>query len=66
MSKLYGLAELAEETGLPILTVRRWRDRGKLPAPTFTLRAGQFWQGREIEEWLRAMTVLRANPTKEA
>jgi hypothetical protein len=50
--RLYGLAELAEETGYPIALLRQWRHRGKLPAPTFTLKAGQFWQGREIEEWL--------------
>lgn len=50
--RLYGLAELAEETGYPVGLLRTWRDRGKLPAATFTLKAGQFWQGREIESWL--------------
>jgi predicted site-specific integrase-resolvase len=52
MTKLYGLAELAEATGVPLGTLRQWRSRGKLPAPTCTLKAGQFWQGREIDEWL--------------
>jgi hypothetical protein len=50
--RLYGLTELAEATGLPLGTLRQWRSRGKLPAPTYTLKAGQFWQGREIEAWL--------------
>jgi hypothetical protein len=47
-----GLAEIAEVLGVSVNVVRMWKHRGKLPAPTHTLKAGQFWQGREIEAWL--------------
>lgn len=53
MTKLYGLAEIAQELGLDVKQVRMWKHRGKLPEPTARLTMGHVWHGREIEEWIR-------------
>ena len=58
--KLYGLAELAEATGLPLGTLRQWRSRGKLPEPTYRVKGGHYWQGREIEAWLQQQPSARS------
>jgi len=36
--RIYGLAEIAKELGENVNTVRAWLYRGKLPAPTETLK----------------------------
>lgn len=50
--RIYGLAEIATELGENLNTVRAWMYRGKLPAPTETLKGGHVWLREEIENWI--------------
>jgi len=49
-----GLAEIAERLGVPRRNVDRWRERGVLPAPRWTVGGRPAWDWPEIEEWARA------------
>lgn len=54
MSRIYGLAEIAQECGKTIHAVRKWRERGLLPLPAEKLVQGYVWTGPEIEAFLAA------------
>lgn len=52
--KVYGLAEIAAQIGVPRGTVRQWHARGKLPPPTDTLLMGPVWSSDVILPWIRS------------
>lgn len=64
--RIYGLAELAEEIGVSVNTVKAWRFRGKLPVPSQCLRCGDVWQGPEIEKWIAQHSSGRASQNSAA
>lgn len=49
-----GLAEIAERLGVQRRTVDRWRERGVLPDPTWTVGGRPAWDWPIIEAWGRA------------
>ncbi|QGJ93478.1 excise [Arthrobacter phage Mufasa8] len=49
---VYSLKELADKTGIEYNTLRQWKNRGKLPEPTFHFGQSPAWSGKPIEEWL--------------
>src|SRR2546428_13343761 len=51
--QIYGLAEIAQEMGLPRDVARQWYRRRKLPPPTATLAMGPVWTATDIEKWMR-------------
>lgn len=51
--KVYGLAEVAGIIGVKRKKVRRWIDKGRVPAPTDLLATGPVWLAETIEPWLR-------------
>lgn len=53
MTRLYGLAEIAEALGVKVERVRDWREAGRLPIPTAQLRMGYVWAAEDIEWWIR-------------
>jgi len=58
---IYTLKDLAERTGIEYNTLRQWKLRGHLPAPTFTIGQSPAWSGKKIEDWL-ASNPAAANP----
>ena len=48
-----GLAEIAERLGVQRRTVDRWRERGVLPDPTWTVGGRPAWDWPVIEAWAR-------------
>lgn len=64
-----GLAEIAERLGVQRRTVDRWRERGVLPDPTWTVGGRPAWEWSTIEAWARATGRLpdqgRAGRTDE-
>lgn len=48
-----GLAEIAERLGVQRRTVDRWRGRGVLPDPTWTVGGRPAWDWPIIEAWAR-------------
>jgi hypothetical protein len=60
MTRLYGIAEIAEALGVSRGLVAQWHRRGKLPVADTELRMGPVWSGRRIEPWIvRQRGVLR-------
>jgi len=51
---IVGLAEIAERLGVQRRTVDRWRERGVLPDPTWTVGGRPAWEWSTIEAWARA------------
>lgn len=49
---VYTLKDLADKTGITYNTLRQWKLRGRLPAPTYTLGQSPAWSGKKIEDWL--------------
>ncbi|QAY16144.1 MerR-like helix-turn-helix DNA binding domain protein [Arthrobacter phage Sonali] len=49
---VYTIKDLAERTGLTPNLLRQWKNRGKLPEPTYTLGQSPAWSGEPIESWL--------------
>ena len=64
MTRLYGLAEIAETLGVDIHLVRLWRDRGKLPEPTAKLTMGWVWAAEDIDPWM-GERIIRAREIAE-
>lgn len=48
-----GQTEIAERLGVPLDTVRKWRTRGLLPAPTWTVGGRPAWDWSDIDTWAR-------------
>lgn len=49
---VYTLQDLADRTGIRPGTLRAWKVRGRLPAPSYKLGQSPAWTGKAIEEWL--------------
>lgn len=49
---VYTIQDLARLTGLRPGTLRQWKLRGRLPAPSYTMGQSPAWTGKAIEEWL--------------
>ena len=49
-----GLAEIADRLGVPRRNVDRWRERGVLPDPDWTVGGRPAWDWSVIERWARA------------
>lgn len=64
-----GLAEIAERLAVPRRNVDRWRDRGVLPEPDWTVGRRPAWDWSTIEAWARRTGRLpgpdRAGRTEE-
>lgn len=52
MSKPLTYADLSSKTGVPEGTLRQWKRRGILPAPTATFGASPVWDPQAVEGWL--------------
>lgn len=48
-----GIAEVADRLGVPRHQVDVWRNRGRLPEPTWTTGGRPAWDWPIIEEWAR-------------
>lgn len=49
---VYTLKDLAEATGIRPGTLRQWKNRGRLPEPTYHLGQSPAWSGKAIEAWI--------------
>jgi predicted DNA-binding transcriptional regulator AlpA len=49
---VYTLQDLSRLTGIRSGTLRQWKLRGRLPAPSYTLGQSPAWSGPAIEAWL--------------
>lgn len=49
-----GLVEIADRLGVPRRNVDRWRERGVLPDPDWTVGGRPAWDWSTIEDWARA------------
>jgi len=57
-----GQTEIAERLGVSPGTVQKWRTRGLLPEPEWTVGGRPAWAWATIEAWAR-MTGRRAEAT---
>lgn len=48
-----GQTEIAERLDVPLDTVRKWRSRGLLPEPSWTVGGRPAWPWSTIEHWAR-------------
>ena len=55
---LVGLLEIADRLGVAHQTVRQWRRRGLLPAPSWVVSGVPIWEWTTIRTW--AQTTGRA------
>lgn len=44
--------DIAEETGIPVPTLRVMAQRGKLPEPTIRVGQSPAWDRPEIQDWI--------------
>lgn len=58
-SRPVGLEEISSGLGVTRKTVDKWRERGVLPPPTWTVSGRPLWKWLVIEEWARATRRLR-------
>lgn len=60
---VFGVATIARRVGVGTVSVLRWRDRGRLPAPDFvTSRGRSLWLPATIERWLATSEDLVTCP----
>lgn len=53
--QIVGNAEVREMAGgVTRHTLIRWRELEQFPRPIRTLEAGELWDAREVQQWLRA------------
>jgi len=51
MTHLVSIAEIADRLDVPKDTVNKWRHRGLLPDPDYSLAVGPVWEWSTIERW---------------
>lgn len=51
--KLYGISEIAAETGISAGTLSVWKTRKKLPPPDAVLAQGPVWTARTIRPFIQ-------------
>lgn len=49
---VYTLKDLADRIGVEYNTIRQWKNRGRLPKPTYHIGQSPAWSGKPIEDWL--------------
>ena len=49
--ELLGVAEICALLGVHKMTLKRWRDAGRFPAPLQEMAAGPVWSRKEVERW---------------
>jgi predicted DNA-binding transcriptional regulator AlpA len=59
MSNLRRTAEIADQTGIPVATLRWWRHRGEGPR-SFKLGKTVFYDAGDVAEWVEAQKATTA------
>lgn len=54
-----GMAEIAALVGVPLATVRTWRKRGELPAPTWVVSGTPMWSTDLVLQWTQTNRLPR-------
>jgi predicted DNA-binding transcriptional regulator AlpA len=50
--RVYTLKDIAESTGIAYNTLRQWKNRGRLPEPSYQIGQSPAWTGKTIEDWI--------------
>lgn len=57
-----GMQDIAERFGVPLVTAKKWRERGlkgvPFPQPDGIVSGGSWWNWARVERWARAVGKL--------